>query len=134
MGTFKKFEEMDVWKKSRGLTNQIYLLTSKNGFVKDYCLKDQMRRAAISIISNISEGYERDGNREFVQFLSIAKGSSGELRSQLYVALDLSYISNEEFNSLIEKCNEISGMLNSLIRYLRDNVFRGTKFKSEKSK
>jgi len=129
MSTFKRFEEMEVWQKSRELTSLVYSFTTKREFAKDYCLKDQMRRAAISIISNISEGFERDGNKEFIQFLSISKGSVGELRSQSYIALDLKYLSQEEFNNIFERCGEISSKISSLIRYLRDNEFKGIKYK-----
>ena len=88
MASFKTFEEIDAWQKSRELTKQIYTLTSSGAFGRDYGLKDQIRRSAVSIMSNIAEGFERSGTGEFTQFLAIAKGSAGEVRSQLYVALD----------------------------------------------
>ncbi len=93
MATFKKFEDIKAWQKSRELTNEIYEATAQGDFARDFGLKDQIRRAAVSIMSNIAEGFERSGTGEFVQFLAIAKGSSGEVRSQLYVALDQQYLS-----------------------------------------
>ena len=88
MATVKKFEDLEIWQKARGVIREIYSISSVGEFSKDYGLKDQIRRSSVSIISNISEGFERDGNKEFLQFLSLAKGSCGELRAQLYVALD----------------------------------------------
>ncbi len=83
MVEIKKFEDLEIWQKARGLTHEIYSISSVGEFAKDYGLKDQIRRSSVSIISNISEGFERDGNKEFLQFLSLAKGSCGELRAQL---------------------------------------------------
>jgi len=91
--TFKKFEDIDSWKKGRELAREIYAATNKGAFARDFGLRDQMRRAAVSIVSNIAEGFERDRKTEFIRFLLIAKGSAGELRSQLYIALDQEYIS-----------------------------------------
>jgi four helix bundle protein len=122
LGTFKRFEEMDVWKKSREFIKIIYALTLKKEFARDFSLRDQIRRASVSVLSNISEGYERESKKEFLRFLLIAKGSIGEVRSQLYIALDLNYLTQEEFNSSLEKSKEISYMLKSLIKYLRDNL------------
>ena len=122
MSTFKRFEDMEVWKKSREFVQIIYTVTNEKQFVRDFSLRDQIRRAGVSIISNIAEGYERESKKEFMRFLLIAKGSSGEVRSQLYIALDLGYITQEEFDSTVEKSKEISYMLNSLIKYLRDNL------------
>ena len=113
---------MEVWKKSREFVQIIYTVTNEKQFVRDFSLRDQIRRAGVSIISNIAEGYERESKKEFMRFLLIAKGSSGEVRSQLYIALDLGYITQEEFDSTVEKSKEISYMLNSLIKYLRDNL------------
>jgi four helix bundle protein len=88
MSTFSTFEEIEAWKKARELTKRIYQISSRGPFSKDFGLRDQARRASVSIMSNIAEGYERGGTKEFLQYLSIAKGSVGELRSHLYVALD----------------------------------------------
>ena len=92
MASFRTFEEIEAWKKSRELVRAIYQATSLGAFSTDYGLRDQIRRASVSIMSNIAEGFEREGTKEFVQFLSIAKASAGEVRSQLYVALDQGYI------------------------------------------
>ena len=92
MASFKTFEEIDACQKSRELTKQVYRITAEGSFARDYGLKDQIRRAAVSIMSNIAEGFERSGTGEFTQFLATAKGSAGEVRSQLYVALDQGYL------------------------------------------
>jgi four helix bundle protein len=88
----KNFEDLEIWKDARLLTRGIYQLTRDSKFSKDFALRDQIRRAAVSIMSNIAEGFERGGNQEFIQFLYVAKASCGEVRSQLYVALDQSYV------------------------------------------
>ena len=100
MATFKKFEDIEAWQKSRELTNAIYRITKEREFSTDFGLKDQIRRAAVSIMSNIAEGFERSGTGEFAQFLSTAKGSAGEVRSQLYVAFDEGYIDTDKFEYL----------------------------------
>ena len=103
MANYKSFEDMPVWAESRELMNKVYSATKKRQF-NDYTLREQMRRAAISVMSNIGEGFERKnygkkGDVEFARFLTMAKGSSGEIRAQLYAALDQKYINNEVFNS-----------------------------------
>ncbi|MDD3803737.1 MAG: four helix bundle protein [bacterium] len=115
----KQFEELEVYKDSRLLTKEIYLLTEKRIKGKDYSLSDQMRRASVSIMSNIAEGYERNSKNEFARFLLIAKGSSGELRSHLSVAFDMKYIDIEEYENLTQKSMLISAMIFGLIRYLK---------------
>ncbi len=112
------------------MVNEIYRVTSKGAFERDFALKDQMRRAGISLISNIAEGYERDGNKEFIQFLSIAKGSAGEVRSQLYVALDLQYIKEDEFLRIKNMTDETGKMIAGLIKYLKGSKIKGRKFNS----
>ena len=89
MSTIDKFEDMEVWQNARSITKKTYICSGSGQFSKDYGLRDQIQRAAVSIMSNIAEGFERGSNKEFIQFLFIAKGSAGEVRSQLYVALDL---------------------------------------------
>lgn len=108
-----RFEDLRVWIKAYGLSVQIYKELRE---CKDYGLKDQMTRAAVSIPSNIAEGFERGTNKEFIRYLIIAKGSAGELRTQLYIAKDINYISETKSLELIKEVTEISYMLNSLIR------------------
>ena len=91
-----------IWKQARELSNNIYAITNKAGFTRDSGLRNQIRRAAVSVMSNIAEGYERGGNKELLQFLSIAKGSCGEVRCQLYIAGDLGYIEKNECNRIID--------------------------------
>lgn len=129
MATFRSVEDIDAWKKARHLTDVIYRLTKSGPFSKDFALRDQVRRACISIMSNIAEGFERDGAGEFAQFLSMAKGSVGELRSQLYIALDQKYIDTSTFKDLTELCLEISKMIRGLMVYLRKSSIRGAKYK-----
>jgi len=125
----KYFEDLEVWKEARNLTKEIYEVTRDGQFAKDYGLIDQIRRAAVSIMSNISEGFERGGNQEFIQFLYIAKGSCGEVRTQLYVALDQGYISKEGFNELFKSFKRLSVMLSNLIDHLKGSKYRGEKYK-----
>ena len=111
MGRIKKFENLEDWKIAREVTKEIYSMSKNELFTKDFGLRNQICRASVSIMSNIAEGFERDGDKEFINFLSIAKGSAGEVRSQLYAALDQNYISQEEFNSAYRKrCRKIAGL------------------------
>ena len=127
----KYFEDLEVWRLSRELTNKIYNASSDGRFAKDFGLRDQIRRAAVSIMSNIAEGYERGGNKEFIQFLSIAKASCGEARSQLYVAMDQSYVSKTECEQLIDEFKKLSIMINNFIKYLKGSKYKGTKYKNK---
>lgn len=129
MATIKKFEDIEAWQKARELVKAVYRETNIGTFSKDYGLKDQMRRAAVSILSNIAEGFERGGDKEFVQFIAMAKGSSAEVRAQLYVALDQGYIFQETFDRLSDFTIQISKMLSGLMKYLRSSQYRGSKFK-----
>jgi four helix bundle protein len=119
MAKFNSFEEIIAWQKARALNSELYLITDQGDFSKDYGLRDQIRRASISITSNIAEGFERETTKEFIRFLYIAKASSGEFRSQLYLAIDLKYISNNEFERLNFKVNEVSKLISGLIKYLK---------------
>ena len=92
----KNFEDLEIWKDARLLTKAIYQMTKDTGFAKDFALRDQIRRASMSVMSNIAEGFERGGNQEFIQFLYVAKASCGEVRSQLYVALDQAYVAQKD--------------------------------------
>jgi four helix bundle protein len=128
------FEDLEVWKLSRVLTNRIYGASSDGRFAKDYDLKSQIRRAAVSVMSNIAEGYERGGNQEFIQFLSIAKASCGEVRSQLYLARDQEYVACEECDRLIDAFKKLSIMLNNFMVSLKGSPYRGAKYKAPKQK
>ena len=108
---------------------QVDTITGQGSLARDFVVRDQIRRAALSITSNIAEGFERDGNKEFIQFLSIAKGSVGELKSQLYTVLDLNYVNRVEFDQLMETASEIGQLLGGLIGYLKKSRMRGTKYK-----
>lgn len=130
----QSFEDLNVYKQARELTNKIYEITKESSFSKDYGLADQIRRASVSIMSNIAEGFERGTNTEFIHFLFIAKGSCGEVRSQLTIALDQKYIDENTYKNLVEKSRRISGMLGNLITYLKGSRFRGSKFKRPPAK
>ena len=118
MAAFKTFEEINAWQNARVLVREVYAMTGCGDFCKDYGLKDQIQRAAVSICSNIAEGFERRGNKEFVNFLWIAKGSAAEVCSQLYNAKDLGYITDERFKSMYDSAKQIGGMLFNLITTL----------------
>ena len=120
--TFNRFEEIEVWKQSRSLVKEIYVITSQPMFSKDFSFKDQIRRSALSIPSNFAEGYERKSNKEFIRFLFIAKGSAGELRTQVHIAKDLNYIDDNIYNELINKSQEISKSLSGFIKYLQTKI------------
>lgn len=117
-GGIKDFEELEIFKKARVLVNEIYILTKNEQFKKDFELADQMRRAGISIMSNIAEGFDR-GSKEFKRYLSISRGSVSEVRSQVIIARDLNYINETEYLKIKKECNELSAMIKSLINYLK---------------
>ncbi len=125
------FEELEIWKVARELTFGIYKITTTGLFAKDYDLKNQIRRAAASIMSNVAEGHERGGNQEFIHFLSIAKGSCGEVRSQLYIALDQGYISKKECERVMDSFKKLAVMISNLMKYLKNSSYKGAKFKKE---
>jgi len=128
MARFTCFEEIQVWQKARVLANELYGITGSGAFAKDFGLRDQLRRAGVSTMANIAEGYERGGNKEFLQFLSVAKASAGEVRSHLYVALDLRFIDEKEFERLAGMSREVSKMLSGLMSYLRRTGMKGRKY------
>lgn len=128
MATAKKFEELEVWIKAKDVSVTIYKITNDGEFKKDFGLRDQIRRASVSVVSNIAEGFERNGTKEFAQFLSLAKGSAGEIRAQLYIAKELNYINEVDFNLLIGKVTEVSKMLSGLMGYLKQTELKGTKY------
>ncbi len=130
MARIEKFEDLEAWQKARELARELYALSKKGEFAKDYILRDQARRAAISVLSNIAEGFDRGGNSELIHFLSIAKGSAAELRAQLCIASDCGYIASGQFAELYAAAKEISGKLGALIAYLRGSGMKGAKFKA----
>jgi len=115
----KRFEDLIVWQKSMSLAEEIYRVTKQGEFAKDWGLRDQVRRAAVSIPSNIAEGYERQTTQEYIRFLTIAKGSAGEVRTQLILAGKLGYVTPIEASSLVEAASEVSRMLEGLRRRLK---------------
>ncbi len=130
MATIKKVEDIIAWQKARDLNklDRSYIGTGR--FKSNFRLINQIEGSAGSIMDNIAEGFERSGNREFLQFLYISKGSFGEFRSQLYRALDRTFTSQEEFAALYEQSKEIIIILQKLISYLETSNFKGTKYKS----
>ncbi len=121
MATVQQFEDLGVWQDARELVRAIYAVSKQRAFSRDFGLRDQIRRAAVSAMSNIAEGFERGSRKEFVQFLNIAKGSAGEVRAQLYAALDQEYMSEAEFNSLRDSATVLSRRLATFIRYLESH-------------
>ncbi len=122
-----KFEDLKVWEKARDLTNFIYQFTKRKRFSDDWGLSNQIQRSSVSIMANIAEGFERGTNKEFVQFLFIAKSSVAETKSHLYLASDQKYISEEELKETLKEAIEVSKMLTSLIKYLKNNPKSGIK-------
>ena len=123
MARFNSFEEIISWQKARKLNVEIYKVTNSNDlFSRDFGLKDQIRRASVSISSNIAEGFERQTTKEFIRFLYIAKASAGEVRSQLYLAFDINYINENEFDKLKLKINEVSKLISGLLKYLHSTL------------
>lgn len=129
MARIKRFEDIESWKRARSFANEVYRITEIGRFSRDFALRDQIRRASISILSNIAEGFERGGDNEFLQFLSIAKGSCGEARAQLYVALDQNYITPSDFERLSTSANEVSQLIAGFMKYLRHSSLRGSKYR-----
>jgi len=119
MGTIKRFEDIKAWQRARELCQVVYQTSSTGGFAKDFGLRDQFKRAAVSVMSNIAEGFARKGDRDFARFLDISRGSSVEVQSILYVAMDAGYIKKEEFEKLYGIAEEIVSMISGLSSYLR---------------
>lgn len=129
MPTIKRFEDLEIWQLARQLENKIFEQTIKGKLARDYKLKDQMNNASGSVIDNIVEGFGRASRLEFIQFLSIAKGSGNELESQLYRCLDRKYIDPEKFNELYELADKVCRKTDSMISYLNRSSVKGQKFK-----
>jgi len=117
-----RFEDLECWQEARNIVNRIYCLGRLAGLKSDFTLVDQIKRAAISLMANIAEGFSRKGNREFVQFLFIAKASAAELQSHLYVALDQKYVGENEFKGLYEELDKVQRKISNLIKYLRSTT------------
>lgn len=118
MAKLERFEDIEAWRKARDLTKAIYQVTAGGEFARDFGLRDQIRRAAVSILSNIAEGFERSTDKELFHFLSIAKGSCGEVRAQLYVAFDQTYVDETQFQRLSVQAVEVSRLLSGFMKYL----------------
>lgn len=133
MATIAKFEELEVWQFARELTNEIFeIFSTSEQFSRDYKLKNQINGSSGSVMDNIAEGFERGGRNEFINFLTYSKGSAGEVKSQLYRALDRKYISQEQFHQLYEKADLIGKKTGPFINYLNTSEHKGTKFKNRK--
>ena len=122
------FEDLGIWQDARKLCKEIFLITEKDTFSRDFKLRDQIRTSSGSVMDNIAEGFERNGNKEFIQFLSIAKGSCGECRSQSYRAFDYGYIDQKILNELIHKTITFSKQISGFISYLKRSNFKGSKY------
>ena len=128
MPTITRFEDIEAWQLGRELKRAIYACSKSGEFARDFALKDQIRRAAMSVTANIAEGFERDGNREFIQFLSTSKGSCGELQDHLYTALDEGYVTQQQFDELYAKAAEVARKTGAFMNYLKQSELRGRKF------
>src|ERR1700741_547488 len=128
MGTIKRFEDMEIWQLARELNKEIFPLLEILDEKRSFRLKDQLDRSAGSVMDNIAEGFERDGNREFIQFLAISKGSLGEVKSQLYRSLDREIIDSNKFNTLYERCEILANKIGKFITYLNNSNIKGKKF------
>jgi len=120
----QKFEDIEAWKEARSIVNRVYRVSSVDRFKRDYSLADQVKRAAISIMANIAEGFSRKGNKEFIQFLFIAKSSAAELQSHLYIAVDQGYLEKIEFDELYKELDKVQRMISNFIKYLTSTLKR----------
>ena len=129
MATIKRFEEIKAWQEARELARLVYGVTRNGPLAKDFGLKDQIQRAAVSVGSNIAEGFARNGNKEFVKFLWIAKGSATEVQSQLYTAKDIGYISDVDFNAVYSKAESCIILIYRFLKSLRSSPISGERYK-----
>ena len=128
MATITKFEDLEIWQEARKLAKEVFILSKETDLKTDFRFKEQIKASSGSVMDNIAEGFERDGNLEFRQFLSIAIGSAGETRSQIYRLYDSEYISEEQFKDLKNKYENLSGKIKNFITYLNKKDFKGNKF------
>jgi four helix bundle protein len=131
MARIERFEDLEIWKLAKNVANQIYDVTAVGQFSQDYVLRDQIRRAVVSIFSNIAEGFERNGNKEFLQFLSIAKASCGEVRAQLIFAKDREYISKTQFEQVAKNLHSLINQIGGFCKYLSQSEIKGIKFNNK---
>lgn len=129
MATYRRFEDLEIWLLSRKLAQLVFAFTIQEKYAKDFSLKDQIKRSSGSVMDNIAEGFERGGNKEFVNFLTIAKASVGEVQSQLYRSVDYLLITQGEFDSAYNLADEIKNKIGGFIKYLNASEFKGIKFK-----
>ncbi|MBN8787640.1 MAG: four helix bundle protein [Terrimonas sp.] len=130
MPTILKFEELEIWKQSRMLSLKIFQITQKEVFSREYKFKEQIKSSAGSVMDNIAEGFDRSSRLEFLNFLGIAKGSCGEVRSQLYRAFDQQYISEKEFDETVSQYEQFSTKIAAFMNYLNKSPIKGQKFRS----
>lgn len=128
MATIERFEDLIAWQKARQYAHEIYELTCLERFSRDFSLVDQIRKSSGSVMDNIAEGFDRGGNKEFVYFLYVAKGSLSETKSQLYRAFDRNYINKDVLDEKLEKADELAKIIGGLISYLQNSIFKGRKF------
>ena len=121
MATIKHFEDIEAWKTARELTVMVYRLTEGKAFSRDFGLKDQIRRAAVSVMSNIAEGFESQTQAQFVRYLGHAKASAGEVRSQLYVSLDVEYLTREQFDQAFDLADKAIRQIARFMFYLESH-------------
>ena len=129
MATITNVEEFEAFKKARELARAVYAATRQREFARDFGLVDQIRRASVSVVSNMAEGFERDGRQEFIQFLAVSKGSVGEVKAQLLVAMDQNYLTEKEGAALRQLATETGRLIAGLMHYLRQSEYRGAKFR-----
>lgn len=129
MPKIERFEDMEIWQRARTLCQKIYAIIQDTPLKSNFKLANQIDGSSGSIMDNIAEGFERNGNKEFLQFLSIAKGSCGETRSQLYRLFDRNFINEKDFNSLLKECEDLSRKISAFMNYLNGSTLKGAKFK-----